>query len=584
MDRRLDERRPALMTKSLISSHLPVRKPGFSWVFWVIPLLFLLFFYILPMGAIFQYILAAPAKLGNIPTLLERIWNPLKFTIWQAFLSTLFTLIIGLPAAFVFGRLKFPGKKLMRILTTIPFIMPTVVVAAGFSALLGPRGWLNSLLMSSGSFSQPPVQVLNSLAAIILAHVFYNTTIFIRVLGGAWGQLDTKIEYAARSLGAADWPLLKTVTLPLLKPAFLSSLLLVFLFDFTSFAVILLLGGPGFATLEVEIYTQALHMLNLPMAGLLSLVQLVFTLVITIVYSRLNRLGTVQLSPRDPEEIERVPSSLFETFLLWSVNILLFLILLLPLLSLVVRSIISPQLGLNQNLAFFDHFSIRYYLSIFENTRGSLFYVPPGAAIFNSLLFGLLTSLFTLILGFFAAKALSATSSGKRFFDSLLMLPLGTSAVTLGLGFLLVFNKPPFDAGSFILLVPLAHTLVALPFVVRILQPAISSIPSIYRQSAAVLGASPWIVWWKIEFPLLRRAFLSAGIFAFTISLGEFGATTFLSRPDMPTIPVAIYRYLSQPGSLNYGQALAMATLLMIICTVAIIVVEKFRLPALSDF
>ena len=164
------------------------------------------------------------------------------------------------------------------------------------------------------------------------------------------------------------------------------------------------------------------------------------------------------------------------------------------------------------------------------------------------------------------------------------MLPLGTSAGTLGLGFILVFNKPPVDVRSFPLLVPIVPSLVALPFVVRILQPVINSIPPSLKQSASVLGASPWKTWWHVEFPMIFRASISAALFAFTISLGEFGATTFISRPEMPTIPVAIYRYLSQPGGLNYGQAMAMSSILMLICAISIYLIERLELPKIKDF
>jgi thiamine transport system permease protein len=129
------------------------------------------------------------------------------------------------------------------------------------------------------------------------------------------------------------------------------------------------------------------------------------------------------------------------------------------------------------------------------------------------------------------------------------------------------------------LLVPLAHTLVALPFVVRSLQPALGSIPDSLRQAAAVLGASPLKVWREIDLPIVARAALASAVFAFTISLGEFGATSFLARPEYPTLPIAIYRFLSQPGGLNYGQALAMATLLMTVCGAGILLIERLRLP-----
>ena len=157
------------------------------------------------------------------------------------------------------------------------------------------------------------------------------------------------------------------------------------------------------------------------------------------------------------------------------------------------------------------------------------------------------------------------------------MLPLGTSAVTLGLGYLLTFNGPPLDVRSFPLLVPVAHSLVALPFVVRTLLPALRSIPPSLRQAAAVLGASPRRVWWEVDWPVLGRAALVSAVFAFTISMGEFGATTFLANPEYPTLPVAIFRFLSQPGATNYGQAMAMATLLLLVCAAGVLLLERFQ-------
>jgi thiamine transport system permease protein len=172
----------------------------------------------------------------------------------------------------------------------------------------------------------------------------------------------------------------------------------------------------------------------------------------------------------------------------------------------------------------------------------------------------------------------------SRVLDPLIMLPLGASAVTLGLGFIITFNRPPLDLRSFPWLIPIAHSLVALPFVVRTLQPALASIPLSLRQAASVLGASPWQVWREVDLPIVARAATVSAIFSFTISLGEFGATSFLARPEYPTLPVAIFRFLSQPGALNYGQALAMATLLMIVCALSILILERLRLPGASDF
>jgi thiamine transport system permease protein len=225
-------------------------------------------------------------------------------------------------------------------------------------------------------------------------------------------------------------------------------------------------------------------------------------------------------------------------------------------------------------------FTTEYYEELFVNRRGSVFYVPPIRAAINSITFAGATVILSLLLGFPAALALAKPTRVERILDPLIMLPLGSSAVMLGLGFIVLYGRWLISP----LLVPFAHTLVALPFVIRTLQPAISSIPERLHQAASSLGASPLRVWKTIDWPILRRSTLAAATFAFTISLGEFGATLLISRPDYPTIPVAVERFLSQPGGLNYGQAMAMATLLMLLTTASILFIEKFRLPGTGDF
>lgn len=569
----------------MISWFKPNKSNGLTSLFlWLAPLAFLVFFFFQPLWATFETAWTAGTKAGFTPDLLEKIWKPLRFTFWQAGLSTLITFVVGMPFAWIFSQYRFKGKSVMKVLISIPFIMPTVVVAAGFNAFLGPRGWVNSLLMGVFNLDSAPIRIFNTLAAILLVHVFYNTSIVIRVVGGAWAMLDPKLSYAGRTLGASPWQVFRQITLPLLRPSIMAAVMLVFLFDFTSFAVILLMGGPQFATLEVEIYTQALHLLNLPLAGLLSAIQLMCTLLLTIVYSWINQRRVIRLTPRDPDEVEKPVQTRSEKWMVVSMNLFMVVLFVLPLLSLVFRSFIRLEAFRGERGVFERGFTLLFYEELFINRRQSLFYVPPIDAVKNSLVFALITVVIALILGLLAALALNKKTLWNRFMDPILMLPLGTSAVTLGLGFILVFNHPPIDVRSFPLLIPVAHALVAFPFVVRTLQPVISSIPDVYRHSAAVLGASPWKVWWRVEMPILFRAILASAIFAFTVSLGEFGATMFLSHPDLPTIPIAIYRYLSQPGALNYGQALAMSTLLMILCGTSIYVVEKLRLPDVKDF
>jgi thiamine transport system permease protein len=543
---------------------------------WLLPLIFLGLFFFYPLLAVFRLIFT-PAQFPGQTIDWAAVPHPLGFTIGQALLSTLFTLLLGLPSAFLFARCQFRGKRLLQVATTLPFILPTVVAAAGFNALLGPRGWVNLGLMQIFDLADPPIHFLNTLGAILLAHVFYNTTIVIRMVGNAWANLDSRLEQAARVLGAGRLGAFREVTLPLLRPSILAASLLVFIFDFTSFGVVLLLGGPRFATLEVEIYTQALQLLNLPTAGLLSAIQLLCTLALAVISNHLGSRQPIPLAPRPQAEALWTPRHPLER--LWVGGLAVFLLLLLtsPLAALALRSVTRMDAERAGQVPAAPTLTLAYYQELFINRQDSLFYVPPIEAARNSLVYAGTTVMISLTLGFTAAYALRRHSRLNRGLEPLLMLPLGTSAVTLGLGFIVVFNQPPFDARSFPLLIPAAHSLVALPFVVRSLQPALAAIPEHLRQSAAVLGASPWRTWLEVDLPVTARAALGAAVFAFTISLGEFGATSFLARPEYPTLPVAIYRFISLPGAMNYGQALAMSTLLMLVCTGAILIFEKLN-------
>jgi thiamine transport system permease protein len=249
---------------------------------------------------------------------------------------------------------------------------------------------------------------------------------------------------------------------------------------------------------------------------------------------------------------------------------MIIVLLVLPLVALFVRSL---------DMAGDD--MLRFYSALNENRRNSFFFVPPLEAIRNSLVFALITAALAIALGLPLAYAImrgaASRSRSTRLLDALLLLPLGASAVTLGLGYLVGFDQPPLDLRTSIVLLPIAHTLIALPFVVRAVLPAIRSFDPHLREAARGFGAGPLQVMRYVDAPLLITPFTAAAIFAFTISLGEFGASLLIARPEYPTMPVAIYRFLGQPGALNYGQALAMSSLLMIVTAASVLVIEKMN-------
>lgn len=538
---------------------------------YTLPLLFLAGFYFYPLAGILRVSFAQEGGLGEEVWTQPFFWRVLWFTTWQAAASMLLTLLVGMPLAWLFARFDFPGKGLVRALTTIPFVMPTVVVAAAFTSLIGPSGLANGWLMQAFALDTPPLELLQTIWIVLLAHVFYNVSVVIRTVGSFWANLSPHYEEAAASLGANPAQRFRLITLPLLLPSVTAAGLLVFLFCFTSFGVVLILGGLRFATMEVEIYRQAVTLFNLPAAALLSLVQMGLTFGVMAVYTRVQRRASLSLDQRPTGSTARRARTPAEVALLVVGIGFALLLLLAPLAALAWQSITWGGEGL----------TLTYFRELAINRRGSAFFVPPLYAIRNSLLVALSVVVLSLSLGVISAYLLVGRRNWlTALLDPIFLLPLGTSAVTLGLGYIVSMGS----LRASLLLIPIAHTLIAAPFVVRTLLPALRSLDPHLREAAANLGAAPLRVWWEIDLPLLRPALVVGAVFAFTISLGEFGATLLISRPDFPTMPVVIYQALGQPGALNYGKATAMSTILMAVAGAGLILIERLRWEGSGEF
>ncbi len=527
-----------------------------------LPLGFLAVFYLYPVASILLTGLVEDGSLNLTPfgdvltsaSLRSIAW----FTIWQAVASTALTVLAAMPIAYVFARFEFPGKRVLSALLTIPFVMPTVVVGSAFLALLG---------------SQSPVGInlTRTIWIIFAAHVFFNLSVVVRTVGGLWSHLDPRLEEAARTLGATHWQAFRTVTLPMLRPALVAASSIVFLFAFTSFGVILILGGLTYTTLEVEIYRQTVVFGNFGLAAALAVLQLVGVTLILWVYSRYQRDREVGLSLLPSASVARRPASLRQRLVVAGTIGYLGLLVAVPLVVLIVRSFDTGN-------------ALGFYRALFETGTGSTAFVSPAEAIGNSLWIAGVATFIALVVGMSAA-AVVAYSSGRaaRSFDLFLMLPLGTSAVTIGFGMLIALDWP-IDLRANVLLIPLAHALVAIPFVVRLSVPVMRSVQPRLREAAAVLGASPARIWREIDLPIAARALAVSAGFAFAISLGEFGATSFIARPDTPTLPIAIFRLLGRPGALNFGRAMAMSTILMAVTATVVLLVDRFRVRDVGEF
>ncbi|MGP3981181.1 ABC transporter permease [Streptomyces sp. KR80] len=531
-----------------------------------VPIAFFAVLFAYPVSAIVGRGLRAGGhwQLGRVGEVLSdpEVLHVLWFTLWQAAASTGFTLLIALPGCYVFARFDFPGKELLRAVVVVPFVLPTVVVGSAFLALLGRGGMLDELL---------GVRLDTTVWAILLAHVFFNYAVVVRTVGGLWAQLDPGQEEAARVLGASRLQAWRRVTLTALAPSVAAAALMVFLFTFTSFGVVQILGGPRFATLEVEIYRQTAQLLDLPTAAVLTLVQFTAVLAILALHAWTVRRRETALKLVDASRTARRPQGPAQWALLWSALAVVALLILLPLGVLVERSLAGP-----------DGYGFAFYRALQSAAdSGGTFVVAPLEAVWNSLRYAVVATAIALVVGGLAAAALTRRAGRVlRGFDALLMLPLGVSAVTVGFGFLITLDEPPLDLRSSWFLVPLAQALVGVPFVVRTMLPVLRAVDERLREAAAVLGASPLRAWREVDLPLVRRALLVAAGFAFAVSIGEFGATVFIARPDNPTLPVAVARFLGRAGELNYGQAMALSTVLMLLCAGALLALERVRTDA----
>jgi len=520
----------------------------------VVPALFLLGFFVWPVASILATgVTAEPGAIARVLSdggLLGVVW----FTLWQAAVSTVLTVLLALPATWVLARFEFPGRTLARAVATVPFVLPTVVVGTAFLALLGPTGALG-------------VDLHGTVWAILAAHVFFNIAVVVRLVGGVWAHLDPRLEDAARSLGSTPWRTFTQVTLPLLRPAIAAASSIVFLFTLTSFGTVLILGGPRIATVEVEIYRRSAQLLDLPAAAVLALLQMLGVIAALATYARYQERHAVEQTLRPARETARRPRGK-ERLLVGGILAATGLLVLGPPGVLVWRSLTTGG-GLG----------FQAYRAL---ASGGV--VDAGSAAMHSLGYGVAATIIALGVGLPAAVLIAARRGRlSRWFDTLLMLPLGTSAVTVGFGFLIALDAP-IDLRSSIVLIPIAHALVATPFVVRASVPVLRSVRQHLRDAAAVLGASPRRTFREVDLPIVSRVAAVGAAFAFAVSLGEFGATIFLARPGGPTIPIAIYRLLGRPGAFNFGQAMALSVVLMAITAAAIMAVERTRVPGPGAF
>ncbi len=522
------------------------------------PVLVLVVFFVLPVSGMVArgFVVDGRLDVGGVLEVLgrPRTHRVLWFTVWSAGLATLMSVALGLPAAYVLYRLSFPFRHVVRALLLVPFVLPTVVVGVAFRLLIADSGPLGFLGLDG-----TPV-------AIIAGLTFFNVAVVIRAVGAAWESLDPRPGEAAAALGATPAEVFRTVTLPALRPALVSAASVVFLFCATSFGVVLTLGGLRYSSVETEIYLLTTQLLDLQAAAALSILQLLAVTALLVLAGRLRAVpdATVErrtARPRRPGRRDLPQLALTALTLV-----------------LVAAPILTLVLG---SLRVDDAWSAANYRRLTTVGEGNALLVPVSDALVTSLRTAVDATWMALLLGGLIAVVVSRrslTRSERRLrgtLDGFFMLPLGVSAVTLGFGFLITLDHPPLSLRDSPLLVPVAQALVALPLVVRTLVPVLNGIDDRQRQAASSLGAGPWRAFLAVDLPVVRRPLLAAAGFAFAVSLGEFGATSFLARDEHPTLPVVIFQLIGRPGSDNFGMALAASVVLATATALVVLAVDR---------
>jgi len=494
------------------------------------------------------------------PAVANAIW----FTLWQALVSVLLCLIVALPTAYVLYRRAAPAGRVLRALITVPFALPTIITAIGFT-VFQKQNVTDSVSGMSSWLTSPVFWIL-------VAHLFVNFSVIVRTVGSSWVGLSHETEEAAALGGAGRLRIFWSITRPQLMPAIVSASATVFMYCAGSYGLILVLGGGRINSIETEIAVAANQRLDLQEAGALAILQTLisvaaFAISATGASSRIG-FDTHDVTARQPKLDRRDLPAI-------AVTVLALILVLAPLVAIVTRAFVAidgtPTL---QNFADLGGHGSRNLLNITLEQAALNSLRNVGVA---TLLASVIGTLVAYLLS--RPALLSHVRITNRVLDIAFMLPLGVSTIVLGFGYLLTFGSGPVPLRSSWLIVPLIQGLMALPLVVRIVYPALASITEELGEQASTDGASATATFFRIELPLVRESIGAAIGYAASISVGEFGAASILAYGNQATLPTVLYQLISRPGGNNYGMAMAMSAV-VIVLTFA--VVFGASLPARS--
>lgn len=483
------------------------------------------------------------------------------FTFFQAACSTILALLIGLPSAFFCGRRTFPGRKGLLSLSVVPFCVPSIIIALGYVTFLGLNGGLNKFFMFLFGLEEPPVKILYSFAGLIIAHGFYNFPLIMKTVADSWNKLPCEQAESARLLGAGEGRIFRTVTIYQLLPSIASSSMLVFIYCFLSFIMVLLFGGIGNTTLEVEIYKAARATLDFKQAASLGIIETVILCIVTTLYcileqksSRAKGLSSPYSSP-----LRKIRGSK-EIIVFTIVMILIFAFFVSPLLGIVVNAFTSSKKGVGLSLANFA--LVLKMRSFWPSVKSTV-----TTALYTATCCSVLGFLYSVLVKFKEQKGGKGLNLFLKIFP---MIPMSISSVVVGVIITLLVKR-----GSVATLV-IAQTALTWPLAFRQIYSQMVKITSDTMDSASILSKNKLQVITRILLPVSKGALFSAFGFCFAVSAGDTTLPLVLAIPKYDALSLFTYRL---SGSYRFNEACSAGLILALICALMYILGQAKKKP-----
>ncbi len=518
-----------------------------------IGLVFLTMFYMPVIAFIVRPI--AEAESGQFWIKLKEVLTGLRFrrslqvSLIQASLSSLISILMAFPVSYITSRYNFRLARLLRYISIIPFVLPSIVVIVAMLSLYGKNGLINRLLGTE-------ISILYGLPGILLSHIFYNVSIAHRFLEDGWKKIDVRYRQISKSLGEGKLSYIKNIVIPEMMPYIMSSFFIVFIYSFLSFAVVLVFGGISYSTLEVQLYKTFTNDFSGITPSIYAMVQFIISIILISLLVYISNLRKrKQVKTIQSETVPLKYYSLPKKILINGVVLLLLIFLLLPIVSLFLMSFEK-----NGSLTLMN------YINLFNPSGGLIMKINMTDVLAESLSISIPAGFITVILCLIFTTAIKGKKS--NLLEIYMLLPIGISIVSLSYGVLYIFG----DSLSQRMIIIIIHSVLAFPISLRLLKYSVDKTPDSLIFIARSLGASRMYAFLTVELPMYSRGIANALSYAIAISLSEITAVMVIGRGGIETIPMTIYKFIN---NYQFGQALSLSCIYILLLFVLFSIIDR---------